>query len=481
MLLLRKFVFVLSVLSLPLSSLPAQDAKPPAKTHTIARGPLKVEVALEGSLQAVHAAEISIDPDEQLALVVKTAVPHAVRVTKGQTLIELDARKLSEQIRDREAAGALADLTLKQARQDLELLTKSAPLDTQLAERGQRVASEDLTLFEQVERPFTEKSAAQQLKQAEQQFEYTQEELKQLEKMYKADDLTEETEEIILKRARNDVEQMRFFVESARHRNEQQMKVQLPRSHDTHKHAAEQAALVAEKAKVSLPMLIAKQKLEIEKIEFEQKKSAEQLERLKGDLARLTITAPSDGLAYYGSWQGGKWSGAAAMQQKLRPGGQITPHEVLMTVVDPNRLVIRATLPEKDFAQVQVGAAGQMTAKAQPDAKVPVKVQEVSAAPIAEGQFAATLELTASAADLVPGMTCQVKIAAYFKADALLAPAGAVFSDEIDEEQKYVFVLTGEGKHERRNVTVGQSNDKWTEIASGLNVGDKILLEKPAE
>jgi multidrug resistance efflux pump len=483
-LLLRSRIAVLLISPLAICLAPplsAQESKPAAKTHTIARGPLKVEVTLDGSLESVGAAEVSIDPDEPVGLAVKSAIPHGTRVTKGQTLIELDARKLSEQIRDQEADQALAELSLKQARQDLELLTKSAPLDGQLAERSQKIAAEDLTLFEQVERPFTEKSAAQQLKQAEQQFEYTQEELKQLEKMYKADDLTEETEEIILKRARNDVEQMRFFLESAKQRHEEQLKVQLPRSHDTHKHAADQAALVAEKSKVSLPMLIEKQKLQIEKIEFEQKKAAEQLARLKGDLAKMTITAPADGLAYYGSWQGGKWTGAAAMQQKLRPGGQIAPHEVVMTVVDPSRLVVRATLAEKDLGQVNVGAAGQMTAKARPDSKLAVKVQSVSGAPIAEGQFAATLEIHGAPAELVPGMTCQVKIAAYYKADALLAPAKSVFTDEVDEEQKYVFVVTGEGKHERRNVTLGQTTDKWAEIASGLNAGDKILVEKPAE
>jgi RND family efflux transporter MFP subunit len=259
------------------------------------------------------------------------------------------------------------------------------------------------------------------------------------------------------------------------------MKVQIPRSHDTHKHAAEQAALVAEKAKIALPMLIAKEKLDIEKIEFEQKKAAEQLERLKGDLAKMTITAPADGLVYHGRWLGGKWSGAAAMEQKLRPGGQIAPHEVVMTVVDPSRLVISATLAEKDFAQVKVGAAGHMTAKAQPDGKLAVKVQSISSVPIAEGQFAATLEITGSPAALVPGMTCQAKITAYYKADALLAPAKSVFTDDVDEEQKYVLVVTGDGKHERRSVTLGPATEKWTEIASGLNAGDKILVEKPAE
>jgi multidrug resistance efflux pump len=355
----------------------AQESKPAAKTHTLARGPLKVEIVLEGSLAAARASEVSIALEQAAALVVKEAVPHGSRVTKGQTLVQLDPRKLAEQIRDQEAARALAELSLKQARQDLALLTKAAPLDTQLAERTKRVADEDLTLFEQVERPFSEKAAAEQLKRAEQFFEYTQEELKQLEKMYKADDLTEETEEIILKRARNDVEQMKFAVEQARHLHAQQTKVQAPRMLDTHKHAAEQAAIVAEKSRVMLPMLIEKQKLEIEKLEFEQKKSAEQLEELKGDFARLTIASPADGVVYYGRWQAGKWSGAAEMQQKLRPGGQIAPHEVLMTVVDPGRLVVWVSVPEKDLGQVTVGAAAQVIPKAYPDRKLAAKVQEV--------------------------------------------------------------------------------------------------------
>jgi HlyD family secretion protein len=466
-----------------LAALPAlaQEVKPAGKTHTIASGPLKLEITLDGSLEAVHTSEISVAPEESTPLIVKESVPHGSRVTKGQTVVQLDPRKLAEQIRDQEATRALAELQLKQARQDLEILTKSAPLDTQLAQRTKTIADEDLTLFEQVERPFADRSQAERLKQAEQYFEYTQEELKQLEKMYKADDLTEETEEIILKRARNDVEQMRFMVEQAKHMHDQYRKVQSPRMLETHKHAAEQAAIVAEKARVSLPLLIAKQNLEIEKLEFEQAKSAEQLARLKADLERLSIKAPADGIVYYGRWLAGKWSGAAEMQQKLRPGGQVTPYEVLFTIVEPGKLQVRASVLEKDYAHVKVGAAGQLIPKAAPESKLNVKVQEVSAAPLAEGQFSAALDISGDTAGLSPGMTGQVKITSYYKPDALLAPAKGVFTDDLDEEQKYVLVILADGKHERRNVSIVKTTDKWAEIGDGLVVGDKILLEKPAE
>ena len=45
------------------------------------------------------------------------------------------------------------------------------------------------------------------------QLEYEQEELRQLEKMYKADDISEETEQIVLKRAHDNVDSRKFAAE----------------------------------------------------------------------------------------------------------------------------------------------------------------------------------------------------------------------------------------------------------------------------
>jgi LAS superfamily LD-carboxypeptidase LdcB len=171
-LLVRSLLVLFGCVAAPLL---AEDAKPAGKTHIIARGPLKVEVVLDGSLIAAHTAEVSIAPEETSQLAVQEAIPHGTRVTKGQTLVQFDPRKLTEQVRDQEASQALTELGLKQARQDLEILTKAAPLDTQLAERTRKIADEDLTLFEQVERPFADKAQVEQLKQAQQYFEYSQE------------------------------------------------------------------------------------------------------------------------------------------------------------------------------------------------------------------------------------------------------------------------------------------------------------------
>ena len=68
--------------------------------------------------------------------------------------------------------------------------------------------AKDLKRFLENDIDLTKRSAANSLKSSEQTLEYQLEELKQLEKMYKEDDLTEETEEIVLKRQRDAVEEV---------------------------------------------------------------------------------------------------------------------------------------------------------------------------------------------------------------------------------------------------------------------------------
>jgi HlyD family secretion protein len=450
------------------------------KTHTVSRGPFKHEIELDASIAAGTTQEVLILPEESVQLIAREVTPHGTRVTKGQTLVKFDTTRLDRQIRDLEAAKALAELNLKDARREAELSVRLAPLDVELAERARQQADEDLTRFEKSDRTFREKSSAYNVTQFTNLVEYVEEELKQLEKMYKADDLTEETEEIVLKRARNDVGQMKHMLDMAKYNNDRTTQVELPRSLANYQHSATRAGLLAEKARLASPSLVEQQKLNAGKLEFEQRKAADQLARLKSDRDKLHVTSPADGVLYYGRWRNGKWTGASELSQKLNIGGQLQPHELVLSVVHNGPIDVLAAVPEKDLAHVQTGIAGQFHAKAWPDEKVGVKVSKVTAAPYSEGTFGATLALAGATPDkLVAGMTGKVKIVAYFKADALAVPSKAVFRDDAYDDKRYVLLANQEGKPERRDVTIGHYTDKSTEITAGLSAGDKILLDKP--
>ena len=460
---------------------PKADAKPAGATAKAAKGVLRIETTLAGVLESGAMKEVALVPQEWAALVVAEAVAAGTRVAKGDVILRLDTTKLDEQIRDLEAGQGLAELTFKQAQEDLQVYLQTAPIEGELIARNHKQHEEDFAYFNQVELPQLKKIADQRLKQSEQQLEYTQEELKQLEKMYKADDLTEETEQIVLKRARNDVEQVKFAVESQRLEHDRQMKTELPRQIENHERAHKLAELTFAKSSALHPLLVNQQRLTVEKLKYERLKAQEHLAALKADRELLTVKAPADGVVYYGRCAAGKWS-SAELAAKLRRGGSIAAHEVVMTIVGDDKLFVRAVVPEKELANVQPGAAGKMTATAHPISKLAVRVRELSPLPVSDGNFEARLELVNNPPlPLVAGMACELKIVAYFNAEAILIPTKAIFADELDDDKRFVYLADKDGKHAKRPVIVGHVKGDNTEIADGLSAGDLVLLEKPAE
>ena len=101
--------------------------------------------------------------------------------------------------------------------------------------------------------------------------------------MYKADDITEETEEIVLKRARDSVEKAKFMVEYAKLNHDQALKFAIPRMEVTVKESARRKSLDWEKNKVELPLAVQKQRLELEKLRMQRERSDEKLKKLLAD------------------------------------------------------------------------------------------------------------------------------------------------------------------------------------------------------
>lgn len=472
----------------PTAPTPAATDKPPAVasggevagTAPVTKGPFKVELTLTGNLEAASMSEISIAPKQWNQLTVLEAVAAGKRVAAGEPLLKLDTEKIDEAIRDLEMARPLAELDLRVAAENYTVLEKSTPLDIELSERAKKIAEQDFDLYTKVEGQLAKNAAEFQLKSSEQNLEYVNEELKQLEKMYKADDLTEETEEIILKRSRNDVERAKFVAEQARARHDRAMSLDLPRAAEQQKYTLQQAVLAWERSRTTLPDSVLRQKLDLEKKRVDLKKSDERLAELKHDRELMNVKAPVAGVVFYGRSQNGKWISTAALVQKFRPGGQIMPYECLFTIVADGGWIVRSAVPEKNLAAVQSGLAGRAKFAAFPKDGLAVKVKEVASVADGEGTFNVSFDLLGKTQQpLIAGMTCEIKLTTYFAANALTVPSKAVFADEVDEDQQFVFVANTQGKPDKRAVVTGHAQGEMTEITSGLSASDKVFLQKP--
>ena len=446
-------------------------------THILAAGSVKGKGSLDAVFEAVKMTPLRLELKAWTDLTVLEAVPHGAKVKKGEVLVKFDTQKLEEQIEDLEQDRSLAALTLELTETDLENLRVSTPIKLEAARRARRMAEEDYGYFVKTNRVQREKAAKFNVKGAEQRLDYALEELSQLEKMYKADDLTEETEEIILKRQKFAVESAKFFLEATRLTSERELKIALPRELETLKTQKRDQELSLALSEETLPRNLRKKTLELEKLRRDQRKPEKRLSDLKHDLARLDVRAPMDGLIYYGACENGKWTTGSAIAKKLQPSGKLSMNEIFMTVVSPDKLVLKAVIPENELARIEVGSTGQAHPTYAPDKKLDVKVEDISLVPTPGGGFEASLSLEPDrAVRVVPGMTCKITFRADEKKNLVLAPKEAVFTEG---KQKVIYVARTGASPEKRVVKTGESDDKMIEIVEGVVEQEKIFLKKP--
>jgi RND family efflux transporter MFP subunit len=146
----------------------------------------------------------------------------------------------------------------------------------------------------------------------------------------------------------------------------------------------------------------------------------------------------------------------------------------VLRVIDLNRLEVVASIPLSDASRVTVGASGRITAPSA--AEAPLKVISRPAA-VDAGTATVPVRLAFTAHTRLPAYApVQVDVDAELHTGVVLVPAAALVHEG---EQTAVFVAKG-SQAERRVVQTGLSDAEHVEIASGLNAGERVIVEGQA-
>jgi multidrug efflux pump subunit AcrA (membrane-fusion protein) len=461
------------------------DAKPDAKkrkTHTVEPKRLKIAITLDGTFVAREMTEVPLRPETWSSYEIVEVAEHGAKVRKGETLIKFDAEKIDETIADLELEQRLGELAILKAEEELPRVEETLELDFADAERAHRQAEQDFDRYKEIERPMAVKSAEFMVKYYDFMLNYEKDELDQLEKMYEADDLTEETEEIVLKRQRNSVEFAEFSLESAKLSRDQMLNVRLPRADISYKTALDRTALAEAQAQTALSLDLNRARYELEQRKKSRTKSLDKHAKLLADRALMDIKSPADGIVFYGQSVNGRWSDTQTLINKYEPHSDVTPGSILMTVVQPRPVYVTSMIEEGERPDVASGQNAKIALPTEGTDRLAAEVESISSIPVSTGKFEITFELAqAQIPDwVVPGVNCKVQMIVYDKKDALVVPKSAVHDDEDNEDQKYVWLIDpddADAKPERRNVTLGRRKGDEVEILKGLEKGDVISLE----
>jgi HlyD family secretion protein len=448
----------------------AQDAAP---TVSVKREEIAFHLDFSGTFDGKSTTEAAYKP-RVWGEEVEVEEAHAPGpVQKGDVLLRLKSERIDDAIKAGERDLAISKAALATQTEDIARQQANSATSLARAEFDAKNAQTALERYETVEMPLRIEEGDHYL-QGLRNWEADQvEELAQLEKMYKGDDLTEETEEIVLKRARRDLERTRRVLDFQTRRNKLMRDIDLPRDLESLRLEARRTAGDRDRVLAVTKLAQAQQKLELERTTANVEKQERDLGRLKSDRELFELKSPAAGFAVPGAMLRGKWQNADGVRNALKKGGRFRPNDVIFTIVESEEGRIVASVPEASLAWIRPGA--RALAHATQSTSLEWQAQVASVASFSSsGEY--LVELDPVERTTVPvGMTCKLRIDTG-KRPAILVPQTAV---EDGGFQKWVHVVGADGKAARRPVTLGQTNENRVEVTTGLEDGEKVLVTAP--
>jgi RND family efflux transporter MFP subunit len=187
------------------------------------------------------------------------------------------------------------------------------------------------------------------------------------------------------------------------------------------------------------------------------------LERVKTDAEKYEIIAPFDGIV---------------RQIDYKVGDNIlSDDEKFVYIENPNLLSINISLDQIDIVKVEEGQKANIVFDALPEKTFEGYVDEVNQTPVNTSgvvSYSVTIALNRGEEKIFSGMTAEVEVMLSELKDVLLIPNTAIHSQG---ERSSVLLKADDGAPRRTMIETGETDDKSTEVKSGLKEGDIVLEE----
>ncbi len=157
-------------------------------------------------------------------------------------------------------------------------------------------------------------------------------------------------------------------------------------------------------------------------------------------------------------------------------GDSVSSGTVLASIITKQKLT-EITLNEVDVSQLALGQKATITLDAIEDLTLTGEVVDIDTlGTVSQGvvSYDVKIALDTQEDKIKPNMSVSAEIITNIKQGALLVPNSAV---KYQGEQQYVEVMSSDGTVQRQTIVVGLSNDTMTEIVSGLQEGDKVVIQ----
>lgn len=246
---------------------------------------------------------------------------------------------------------------------------------------------------------------------------------------------------------------------------------------------AENAKLLAEQDDATYKQLVFEDSLVVESqaatirvSELTKDQMAIELQRAEGNVKRMEMHSPMDGIAVMASIiRNGEWG-------QVREGDQVNAGQPFLTVVDPTSMVLDATVNQVDAENLRLGMKATIHLDAYPDMELPGVLEGIGAmskTSTFRASYVSTIpvrfKIQKPDSRLIPDLTGSADVMMGAETNALILPRAAVFEEN---GGSFVYVQTPEG-FVKKQVEPGLRNFTQVAIRSGVQKGDMVALQRP--
>jgi len=437
----------------------------------VKKGDLRITLERDGDFIPADAVELKFWSEAyEGALRIEEIVKNGKVVKKGDVLLRFEKEPIEDLIANKELDLKTASLQLEDVRMAFTMLDVDMKLALAAEENKVKWAKKNRDGYIQVELPLDDDDHKNRRQRNVDSIDDQKEEIEQLGKMYSEDELTEETEEIVLRRAKRRLDRSitglelydrrrKYFVESQRPQRLEEMELDV-RSKE---HALEKLVATQKNQK-------ALKEIELRKTEIKAEKQATEFERLRKDKENFVIYAPSEGIVFHGKAD-------AEEQMILKVKDTCKPYTTLLTIAKAGEVKAKFMIDEEDIFRVQPNMPVKVKPVALPDAELSGFLAPLDLLAEKENQWKAIVKLEDTNPRLIPRMKCKVEILLEEVKDVLIVPKAAVF----EKDGKKICYVKKDDAHEVREVEIGKEYGKNIEIRKGLTEGEQLFLEEPGK
>lgn len=199
------------------------------------------------------------------------------------------------------------------------------------------------------------------------------------------------------------------------------------------------------------------------------KLAKDRLDRDKEQLTNCIITAPAEGMVIFPS--AAEWKETPDIEE----GARVREQQTLLMIPDTSKMQVKVGVHESKVGRLQIGMIAKVALQ---DLELTGKVNEIAEVTRPAGWWTGnmvkydTLIRLDPQPGLKPGMSAVVDIVLASYTDVLKVPVAAI----VESSDGFLCWIRKDGQIERRRVTLGDTNDEYTVVESGLSEGDEVVL-----